>query len=100
MLPDSEDRSWCVYILTTSDYHFYTGITNNMVRRWQKHRKQQGAKYFRGKHPIALSYQEPDHSRSSASKREYAIKQLTHQQKQQLIIASYGPLHNTAHNHE
>lgn len=92
MSASNQDNSWCVYILTTSDFHFYTGITNNMPKRWQKHRSKQGAKYFRGKRPIAISYQEPEHSRSSASKREYEIKQLTRKQKEQLIIQSYGPL--------
>lgn len=95
--------SWSVYILRSSDDRFYTGITNNMVARWQKHRSNKGAKFFRGRSPIALCYQESNHSRSSASKREYQIKQLSRQQKLQLIIECYGPhlmtpdKHNTSH---
>lgn len=73
------------------DGALYTGITNNMSARWHKHAHNQGAKFFRGKHPIALCYQEPDHSRSSASQREYYIKQLSRSQKQQLILQAYGP---------
>ncbi|MFT5419960.1 MAG: putative endonuclease [Candidatus Endobugula sp.] len=88
---NSNDQSWCVYILNTSDQKMYTGITNNMLVRWEKHRNKKGAKFFRGRSPIALCFQEPGHSRSSASKREYQIKQLTKQQKQQFVIQHYGP---------
>lgn len=84
-------NNWSVYILLSSDQRLYTGITNNMTTRWQHHTSQKGAKFFRGRHPIALCYQEPEHCRSSASKREYAIKQLNRKQKIQLIIDSYGP---------
>lgn len=89
--PTNHSLSWCVYILYSSDNKFYTGITNNMTARWQKHCNKTGAKFFRGRRPIALCYQEPDHSRSSASKREYTLKQLSRQEKQQLIIQHYGP---------
>lgn len=92
------DNTWSVYIVMRNDHTLYTGITNNMVKRWQKHRNNQGAKYFRGKHPIALCYQEPDHSRSTASKREYQIKQLTRAQKQQLILQMYGPFEHITPN--
>jgi putative endonuclease len=87
----SHDLSWCVYMLKTSDQKLYTGITNNMLARWQKHRHKKGAKFFRGRTPITLCFQEPNHSRSSASKREYQIKQFTKQQKQQFVIQHYGP---------
>jgi len=86
-----QDNSWCVYILMRNDQQLYTGITNNMAARWKKHAGKQGAKFFRGRHPIALCYQESNHNRSTASQREYQIKQLSRQQKLQLIAQSYGP---------
>jgi putative endonuclease len=88
--------TWSVYIVMRNDNKLYTGITNNMAARWKKHSNNQGAKFFRGRHPIALCYQEPDHSRSSASQREYQIKKLSRQQKQQLILATYGPFQPTS----
>ena len=88
--------NWCVYIVAASDQRLYTGITNNMPARWQKHNSNKGAKFFYGRKPTALCYQEPGHSRSSASKREYAIKQLSRSQKQQLIQDHYGP-HKQSH---
>ena len=86
-------NNWCVYIIKASDQRLYTGITNNMVSRWQKHCRGQGAKFFRGRNPVALCYQEPGHNQQSASQREYAIKCLSRAQKQQLIAEHYGPIH-------
>lgn len=88
---DTKTNQWSVYILCSSDGQLYTGITNNMVARWKKHQGNHGAKFFRGKHPIALCYQEPEHSRSSASQREYQIKQLSRANKLRLINEYYGP---------
>ena len=87
----SSEANWSVYILTASDGKLYTGISNNMPSRWKQHINKTGAKFFLGRRPIALSFQEPNHSRSGASIREYHIKQLSRQQKQQLIIQHYGP---------
>ena len=84
-------NEWSVYIIQASDQRLYTGITNNMINRWRKHHQKKGAKFFYGRSPLALCYQESGHCRSSASKREHAIKQLSRQQKWQLIIQHYGP---------
>jgi len=83
--------TWKVYILLASDNTLYTGITNNMPKRWQQHCAKKGAKFFYGRKPIALCYLEGKHNRSSASKREYAIKSLTRAQKWQLIVEHFGP---------
>ncbi|MEJ2417832.1 MAG: GIY-YIG nuclease family protein [Exilibacterium sp.] len=32
--------SWCVYIIQSDDDLLYTGITNNLERRWQAHLQQ------------------------------------------------------------
>jgi putative endonuclease len=89
--PTKTQQTWKVYILLASDHKLYTGITNNMVRRWRQHASNKGAKFFYGRKPIALCYLENGHSRSSASKREYQIKNFKRSQKQQLIIDNFGP---------
>jgi len=88
------DDSWSVYIIKASDNRLYTGITNNMAARWLKHSSNKGAKFFRGRKPVALCYNEPNHS-----KREYQIKQLSRTQKQQLISQHYGPFLLSASDH-
>ena len=45
----------------------------------------QGAKYFRGRKPQEVVYTEQFHSRSEASKREYAIKKMSAAAKRKLI---------------
>ncbi len=76
---------WQVYIILCTDNSLYTGITNNIERRLSQHGGQQGAKYFRGRNPRQVVYLESGHTRSSASKREAAIKQLSRADKLRLL---------------
>lgn len=87
----NQSHTWKVYILLASDKTLYTGITNNMAKRWHKHCSKKGAKFFYGRSPVALCYLEGEHDRSSASKREYQIKRLSRAQKWQLILDHFGP---------
>lgn len=77
--------SWQVYIIRCSDDSLYTGISNDVVRRWQEHVDQRGAKYFRGRKPVAIVYLEGARDRSAASRREAAIKRLRRPDKERLI---------------
>ena len=89
-------KHWLVYMIRADDGSYYTGITTDMARRWRQHALQNnGAKFFRGRRPAALVYLEPGHDRSSASRREAAIKGLTRPAKQQLLAAALNVL-NTA----
>tara|TARA_R110000803_G_scaffold16568_2_gene45387 strand:- start:5948 stop:6190 length:243 start_codon:yes stop_codon:yes gene_type:complete len=64
----------------------YTGITTDIDRRVNEHNVSSlGAKYTRSRRPVALVYTEPASDRSSASKREYQIKQMTKKQKERMI---------------
>ncbi len=80
-------RAWFVYIIHCSDDSLYTGITTDLERRYKQHSQQQGAKYFRGRQPKELVYQESGHNRSTASKREMEIKKLSRLNKLQLIAS-------------
>lgn len=78
-------KPWIVYIIHCSDNTLYTGITTDIERRYVQHCMEQGAKYFRGRKPKKLVYQENGHDRSTASKREIEIKKLSRVEKIQLI---------------
>ena len=79
-------KQWWVYIISASDNSLYTGITTDIERRYQEHcQGKAGAKYFRGRSPRAVVYREGDHDRSSASRREAEIKQLSRREKLALI---------------
>lgn len=92
---DGSDEScdWLVYIIGCDDGLLYTGITNDMARRWREHAgSRQGAKFFRGRKPEQLLYVESGHDRSSASRREAAIKRLTRVAKLALLVAESNQL--------
>lgn len=75
-----------IYILRCSDETLYTGITNNLEKRLHQHNfLKSGAKYTRSRRPVELVYQETLEDKSSAQKREYALKCLTREQKLELI---------------
>lgn len=80
---------WFVYIIEAANGKFYTGITTDIERRLRQHRQQQngGARFFRTSPPRKLVYQETQPDRSSASRREAAIKKLSRQAKLALIQA-------------
>lgn len=78
--------SWQVYIIEASDQRLYTGITTDVERRFEQHASGKGgARFFRGRSPRALRYIEESADRSSASKREAAIKKLSRSEKLALI---------------
>jgi len=75
-----------VYILKCSDDTLYTGITTDLKRRLDEHNNSvKGAKYTKLRRPVSLMYSEESEGRSSASKREYAIKKLSRLKKLELI---------------
>lgn len=79
---------YTVYILECSDNTLYTGITTDIERRIKEHNtSQKGAKYTKLRRPVRLVYKENQENRSLASKREYAIKKLTREEKLRLINA-------------
>lgn len=76
---------WYLYILRCGDGSLYTGITTDVEKRVQAHRKGKGAKYTRGRGPLELVYRESCGDHSQALKRELAIKALPRQEKEALI---------------
>ena len=76
---------WYLYVLRCGDGTLYTGITTDVERRLEEHRQGRGAKYTRGRGPLELEYQEECGTHSEALKREYAVKQLTREEKIRLI---------------
>ena len=73
------------YILKCKDGTLYTGWTNNIDKRLKDHNDGKGAKYTKVRRPVELVYYEEFESKEEAMKREYAIKQLTRKQKEELV---------------
>lgn len=77
--------SWYVYMLRCRDNSLYTGYTDNVARRAAVHNAGKGAKYTKARLPVTVVYQEECPDKSTALKREYAIKQLSKARKEALI---------------
>ena len=79
-----------VYIVQCADDTFYTGIAKELHRRIKEHNSsEKGAKYTKARRPVTLVYHEEHEDRSSASKREYAIKKMRREEKKVLIDKTY-----------
>ena len=78
---------WTVYMLRCADGSLYTGIARDAAARLAAHNAGRGAKYTKARRPVAMIWSEPAACRSTASKREYAIKQLKRTEKLALIDA-------------
>lgn len=77
---------WFVYIIEADNGKLYTGITTDIDRRFRQHQTHSGgARFFHTSQAKKLVYQETQPDRSSASKREAAIKKLSRQAKLTLI---------------
>jgi putative endonuclease len=84
--------NWQVYIILCSDATLYTGITNDLARRYSQHAGRRGARYFRGRRPAQVVYLESGHTRGSAGKREAAIKKLRRRDKVNLLTSPLNEL--------
>jgi len=81
-----------------TDGSLYTGIATDVERRYIQHVEQKGAKYFRGRKPRELVYQESGHDRSSATKREMKIKKLSRADKFLLISSMDNQINSPGNN--
>jgi len=74
------------YIVLCADHTLYTGIATDLKRRIEEHNSSdKGAKYTKARRPVTLVYSEKHLDRSTASKREYAIKKMSKKEKEILI---------------
>ena len=80
-----EDKTWYLYILECRDGSLYTGITDDVQRRFVQHSTGKGAKYTRGRGPLQLRYQEKCGSHSDALRREIEVKGMSRQEKLAMI---------------
>jgi predicted GIY-YIG superfamily endonuclease len=76
---------WSLYILKCGDGTLYTGITNDLDRRVAQHNSGTASRYTRSRLPVTIIHREPCKNRSSALKKEYAMKQLSRTEKEAYI---------------
>ena len=78
---------WHVYLIRTKMGQLYTGVTQDVPRRFKEHQKEggKGAKYLKGKKPLKLVFHKKIGSRSEALKTEAQIKKWPKKKKEALI---------------
>ena len=83
--------SYWLYILECGDGTLYTGTAADVDKRLKAHQAGKGAKYTRGRGPLRVVYREDCGDKSAALKREYAVKQLTREEKLALMGGALPP---------
>ena len=76
---------WYVYILECRGGSFYTGITNDLTARLDKHNTGEGAQWTRMRRPVKMLFAEGHPTKSSARIREIEIKGFRREKKAALI---------------
>jgi len=74
-----------VYIIECKDKSLYTGITNDLDRRFNQHKNGTGGHYTSSKEVNRIVYTEQHSNRSSALKREAQIKGWRREKKLELL---------------
>ncbi len=77
--------AWFVYVVRCRDGTLYTGISRDVAARLAKHNQGKGARYTRGRGPVALVHKERTKTQGAALRREAAIKALPRSQKLLLL---------------
>jgi putative endonuclease len=85
--PVCESREWSLYLVRCGDDSLYTGITTDVVRRFQEHLAggPKSAKYLRGRGPLKLVYYVQVGSHSEALRAERRMKRLNKAAKEKLL---------------
>ena len=83
-----------VYILKCSDNTLYTGWTTSLEKRLKAHNSGKGAKYTKPRLPVEIVYFEEFQDKKDAMKREYSIKQLSREEKLNLISGFTKEIHS------
>lgn len=84
-MSSQNEKTNYTYILKCADGTFYCGWTNNLEKRLAAHNAGTASKYTSPRRPVELIYTERFATKQEAMSREYRIKQLTRQQKIDLI---------------
>ncbi len=73
--------AYWVYLLLCADDTIYTGITTDVTRRLEQHKKGLGGAYTRSHGAVRMLHTEKKKDRGSALRREAEIKKWTRAEK-------------------
>lgn len=80
------NKKYYTYILLTEKNTYYCGYTDDLEKRFEKHKQGLAAKYTRAFKPVKIAYFKEFETKQEAQKEEYRIKKtLTRAEKIKLI---------------
>lgn len=85
---------WYVYMLKCQYGEIYTGITDDISRRFKEHAQGKGGHYTNYNRPREVLYKEPFKDRLDAEQREQQIKRWSKAKKLALIGGDMSELIN------
>ena len=81
-----EEKTYYTYMVRCNDNSLYVGYTPDLKKRLRAHNNGTGAKYTKYRRPVELVYYEEFNEKRQAQSREVLLKQLSHKQKEKLIL--------------
>ncbi len=81
---------WSIYLIRCGDRSLYTGISNQVAKRFAVNQSgnSQAAKYTKTRHPLKLVFTAEIGTRSAASRAEYYVKRLPKSTKELLVAGT------------
>lgn len=76
---------WFVYIILCEDGSLYTGVSNNLEKRFLDHKNGKGGRYTRAHKPFKIIYSKKLPNQSEALKRERQIKDWSRGEKIRIL---------------
>ncbi|MFS0828426.1 GIY-YIG nuclease family protein [Pseudomonas phoenicis] len=89
-LPVPASKPWYVYLVRAANGSLYCGISDDPQRRFLRHQKGQGARYFKTSPAQALVYVERWPDKSEALRQERLVKKLRKSAKETLVASYQG----------
>jgi len=84
--------SWYVYVARCADESLYCGIARDVAARIAQHDAGKGAKYTRGRGPLAVVMVRRCREQGTALRIEYAFKQLDRAEKERRVRERRWPV--------
>ena len=78
-------KPYFIYVLLTEDNSLYCGYTDNIEKRFEKHKTGLGAKYTKSHKPKEIVFSQQFPTKSAAMKAEYKFKKLDRKTKLDII---------------
>ena len=84
--------NWWVYVIECESGAWYTGVSNDVEKRFRLHAAGKGAKYFRMDRPKHVAATEQFETKGEALSQEAALKRLDREAKRRWIEAHRSDL--------